>query len=88
VIADPYWPPVMVGMGIGAVLFGSMAFWDLMMGVSGMLDVGVALFALSTTTGLLWNLERHARHALTGRILQPCRLEAGRSELESSLKLL
>jgi hypothetical protein len=63
-ILRPPPPPVFVGMGIGTNFLAVFAFWDLVMGASGILGVGAGLFAVSTVTGLLWNLPGRVRHEI------------------------
>jgi hypothetical protein len=57
-------PPVLVGMGIGTNFLAVFTFWDLVMGASGLLGAGAGLFAVSTVTGLLWNLPGRVRHEI------------------------
>jgi hypothetical protein len=60
----PPLPPVFTGMGVGANFLAVFAFWDLVMGASGLLGAGAGLFAVSTVTGLLWNLPGRVRHEI------------------------
>ncbi|HSA59333.1 MAG TPA: hypothetical protein VLJ37_06570 [bacterium] len=70
-ILRPPPPPVLTGMGIGANFFAVLAFWDLVMGASGLLGAGVAVFAVCTSAGLAWELPRHARHKIASPVFQP-----------------